>query len=43
MPFLLIGVVGHPELNRDDGFHPNAAGAQRIADNLWPYLEPLLR
>jgi acyl-CoA thioesterase-1 len=43
MPFLLTGVVGRPELNLADGWHPNAAGARRIADNLWPYLEPLLR
>ena len=43
MPFLLAGVVGRPELNMDDGWHPNAAGARRIAENMWPYLEPLLR
>jgi acyl-CoA thioesterase I len=43
MPFLLAGVVGNPELNLGDGIHPNAAGMQRIADAMWPYLEPLLR
>jgi acyl-CoA thioesterase I len=43
MPFLLAGVVGDPELNLGDGVHPNAAGMQRIADAMWPYLEPLLR
>jgi acyl-CoA thioesterase I len=43
MPFLLAGVVGRPELNLADGWHPNAAGMRIIADNLWPYLEPLLR
>jgi acyl-CoA thioesterase I len=43
MPFLLIGVVGHQDLNLPDGFHPNAAGAAVIASNMWPYLEPLLR
>ena len=43
MPFLLTGVVGRPELNLADGFHPNAAGMRIIAENLWPYLEPLLR
>jgi acyl-CoA thioesterase-1 len=42
MPFLLAGVVGRPELNMADGFHPNAAGMRVIAQNLWPYLEPLL-
>ena len=43
MPFLLAGVVGRPDLNLADGFHPNAAGMRIIAENLWPYLEPLLR
>jgi acyl-CoA thioesterase-1 len=43
MPFLLLGVVGLPEYNLGDRVHPNARGAQRIADNMWPYLEPLLR
>ena len=43
MPFLLTGVVGRRELNLEDGYHPNAAGARRIAENMWPYLEPLLR
>jgi acyl-CoA thioesterase-1 len=43
MPFLLAGVVGRADLNLEDGWHPNAAGAQTIADRLWPHLEPLLR
>ena len=43
MPFLLTGVVGNAELNLADGVHPNAAGMRRIADEMWPYLEPLLR
>jgi acyl-CoA thioesterase I len=42
MPFLLAGVVGDRDHNLEDGLHPNAAGARRIADNMWPYLEPLL-
>jgi acyl-CoA thioesterase-1 len=42
VPFLLTGVALVPELNAPDGLHPNAAGAQRIADTVWPYLEPLL-
>jgi acyl-CoA thioesterase I len=42
VPFLLAGVALVPEMNGPDGFHPNAAGAQRIADTIWPYLEPLL-
>lgn len=43
MPFLLSGVIGRPQLNLADGWHPNAAGMQVIAEHLWPYLEPLLR
>lgn len=42
VPFLLSGVVFDPELNGPDGVHPNAAGAQRIADTVWPYLRPIL-
>ena len=43
VPFLLTGVALVPEMNGPDGVHPNAAGARRVADNVWPYLEPLLR
>lgn len=43
MPFLLEGVALLAEFNLEDGFHPNAAGHRRIAENMWPYLEPLLR
>ena len=42
VPFLLAGVALSPDLNGPDGIHPNAAGAQRIADTVWPYLQPLL-
>jgi acyl-CoA thioesterase I len=43
MPFLLEGVALLPDFNLEDGFHPNAAGHRRMAENMWPYLEPLLR
>jgi acyl-CoA thioesterase-1 len=43
VPFLLTGVALIPEMNGPDGVHPNAAGARRIADNVWPYLESMLR
>jgi acyl-CoA thioesterase I len=43
VPFLLSGVALDPELTGSDGVHPNAAGAQRIADTVWPYLEPMLQ
>jgi acyl-CoA thioesterase I len=39
VPFLLEGVALNPELNGDDLIHPNAAGARRIADTVWPHLE----
>ena len=42
MPFLLQDVAGDPELNLGDGIHPNAAGQQRIAANLVPYLREIL-
>jgi acyl-CoA thioesterase-1 len=42
VPFLLQGVALVPGMNGPDGIHPNAAGATRIADTIWPYLEPML-
>ncbi len=42
VPFLLTGVVGERTLNLRDMVHPNAAGAQRIAETVWPYLVPML-
>ena len=43
VPFLLEGVGGNPSLNLGDGLHPNAAGYRRVADVVWPVLEPVLR
>jgi acyl-CoA thioesterase-1 len=43
MPFLLLGVAGNPDYNLGDRVHPNAAGMRIIAENMWPYLEPLLK
>ena len=42
LPFLLEGVAGLPAMNQPDGIHPNAAGAQRMAELVWTKLRPLL-
>ena len=42
VPFFLEGVAGIPALNNSDGMHPNAAGAQIVAETVWRELEPLL-
>ena len=42
VPFLLQGVAGNPSLNQGDGIHPNARGAQIVADLVWAELEPAL-
>lgn len=43
LPFLLEGVAGVAHLNQQDGIHPNAAGTERVADNLWPLVEAAVR
>lgn len=42
LPFMLDGVAGVATLNQSDGLHPNAEGAERIADLVWSTLQPLL-
>lgn len=42
IPFLLEGVGGEAKLNLDDGIHPTAEGHQKLADNVWKVLAPLL-
>ena len=42
LPFLLDGVAGKPELNQDDGVHPNPAGEKIVADNVWRTLKPVV-
>ena len=43
LPFLLEGVAMDPGLNQEDGIHPNAEGARRVASNVWKLLEPELK
>ena len=43
IPFLLQGVAAVPDLNQEDGIHPNIAGQQRVAANVWQVLHPVIR
>lgn len=43
LPFLLEGVAADPRLNQSDGIHPNAEGAQIIANHVWTTLDPTLQ
>ena len=42
IPFLLEGVAANKDLNISDGIHPNELGHKKIAQNLIPFLRPLL-
>jgi acyl-CoA thioesterase-1 len=42
LPFLLDSVAGDAALNQSDGIHPNARGAEIIADGIWKMLQPVL-
>ena len=43
LPFLLDGVAGKQELTQDDGLHPTAAAQEKIIENVWDTLQPMLR
>lgn len=43
IPFLLKDVGGIPDLNQEDGIHPNIEGHKIVANNVWVFLEPLLK
>ena len=43
IPFLLDSVYGRPQLNQDDGVHPNAEGERIVASNVWRGLQPILQ
>lgn len=40
--FLLDGVATDTALMQRDGIHPTAAAQEKILDNVWPVLQPLL-
>ncbi|WP_065759410.1 arylesterase [Pseudomonas defluvii] len=42
VPFFLEGVGGVPELMQADGLHPAQGAQQRLLDNAWPVIKPLL-
>ena len=42
-PSLLGNVPLNPNLMQADGLHPNAAAQPYLLDNVWPYLQPLLK
>ncbi|MCH2099009.1 MAG: arylesterase [Pseudomonadales bacterium] len=42
IPFLLEGVATVPGLMQDDGIHPTAEAQERLLDNVWPTLAPML-
>lgn len=41
-PFFLDGVAAEPELNLEDGIHPNEEGVAVIVERMLPYVEKLL-
>jgi acyl-CoA thioesterase-1 len=42
VPYLLEGVGGVAKLNQPDLIHPTPEGQQRIAENVWAVLKPVL-
>ena len=41
-PFFLEGVAGVPELNQEDGIHPNKEGVLKIVKKITPFVRELL-
>ena len=42
-PFFLEGVAGVPELNQEDGIHPNKEGVSKIVKKIAPFVTDLLK
>ena len=43
IPFFLEGAAGKPELNLEDGIHPNERGYRFVVANVLKVLEPMLK
>ena len=43
VPFIMMNIIGNPQMMLPDHIHPNANGARAIAEVIWPYLVPLLK
>jgi acyl-CoA thioesterase-1 len=41
-PFLLDGFADQPDMFQSDHIHPTAKAQQKMLDNVWPHLQPLL-
>ncbi|MEJ8574793.1 arylesterase [Microbaculum marinum] len=41
-PFFLDGIAAAPDLNLDDGMHPNSQGVDVIVERILPYVERLI-
>jgi acyl-CoA thioesterase-1 len=42
VPFLLSGVVTHPDWFQSDNIHPTAQAQPIMLDTVWPHLQPLI-
>jgi acyl-CoA thioesterase-1 len=42
VPFILMDLIGNPQMMQLDRAHPNADGARAIADKIWPYVQAIL-
>jgi acyl-CoA thioesterase I len=43
VPFLLEGIADHPDLFQSDRIHPGQEAQERMLDNVWARLRPMLR
>jgi acyl-CoA thioesterase-1 len=43
VPFLLSGVVAHPDWFQSDNIHPTAQAQPTMLQTVWPHLQPLLK